>query len=355
MGSGKSTAAKFLEDYGFKRFSFATKLKELATELFGMQGKNRKLLQDLGDALRGIEKDVFAKYLLLKIEQNEPTMINKKYCVVIDDMRYLNEAKLLREHGFVLIRLICLDEENRLKWLKDKGTLAGQDHPSETEQDQIQVDFEIQWKGLEDLKKQIRLVARLVIQNTPEASVERFDVKQDKVKLIQYVVDNCLERLAAKDLTEKQRQSYLRILNDCLKVMTKFKELDQVSEDDLAQLLSRIPKKWRFNASVELIRKIDKVWGDFHSNWLYTYFVIKHQLEEIENKKFAASVMIRDFADILIVIIRWLHEIGLDPEKVVLNRLQGRHKEHTKSIRRKYQRLYTEFLKQEKERLIYKL
>jgi len=157
MGSGKSTAAQFLQDYGFKCFSFAAKLKDLAKELFGMEDKDRKLLQDLGSAMREIQKDVWAIYLVKEIEV---------YCaigkcrVVVDDLRYLNEAEILRRHGFVLVRLICLDDENRIRWLKDKGTLAGTDHASETEQDQIEVDFEIRWQNLTDLKNQIIALAK---------------------------------------------------------------------------------------------------------------------------------------------------------------------------------------------------
>jgi len=161
MGSGKSTAAKFLEEYGFRRFSFAAKLKEIAKELFGVEGKDRLLLQMLGESLRKIDIDVWARYLIQQIEVYCAVGMGK--CrVVVDDLRYLNEARILRAHGFVLVRLICLDEKNRIAWLKDKGTLAGIDHSSETEQDQIQVDLEIRWRTLPDLKDQITGLARVL-------------------------------------------------------------------------------------------------------------------------------------------------------------------------------------------------
>ena len=255
MGSGKSTAAEFLvETYGFKRFSFAQKLKELAAELFGMQGKDRKLLQDLGTVLRGIDNDVWAKYLIARIQTHGYTWTefgNKRYDVVVDDMRYLNEAKLLREHGFVLVRLICLDEENRLKWLKDKGTLAGQDHPSETEQEKIAVDFEIQWRNIPDLKKQLKSLVKLLSLNPPEIkfSVEEYDVKKDKPKLFQLIVDWCVKKVNEETVSERDRQKYLRILNDCMKTIIRAKELEEITEDDLAQIIKKIneqiPKKWR--------------------------------------------------------------------------------------------------------------
>jgi len=160
MGSGKSTASHFLEDYGFKCFSFASKLKELATDLFKMEGKDRELLQRFGSAMREIDRDVWARYLVENIEANCPIETCR---AVVDDLRYLNEAELLKKHGFVLVRLICLDDENRIRWLKDKGTLVGENHPSETEQDSIEVDFEIRWRDLTDLKNQIITLAKLTL------------------------------------------------------------------------------------------------------------------------------------------------------------------------------------------------
>ena len=48
--SGKSFLSKQIADiYDCKIFSFASKLKEIASDLFDMQQKDRKLLQDLGE------------------------------------------------------------------------------------------------------------------------------------------------------------------------------------------------------------------------------------------------------------------------------------------------------------------
>jgi len=246
MGSGKSTAAKTLEEYGFKRFSFATKLKDLSVDLFGMKEKNRKLLQDFGAVLRGIEEDVWANYLLKQISLYafQCAANSRPFHVVIDDLRYLNEAKILRKSGFILIRLVCLNESLRFEWLQKHGTLEGQDHPSETEQDKIEVEYEIRWVTLEDLKtKVLSLVAKLAL-HAPKPSM--FDVKKNKVELLQFMVDQLIARIKSPDMPERDKQRALRLLNDCLKTMTRFKELEAITEDDLAQLLARIPKKWRF-------------------------------------------------------------------------------------------------------------
>ena len=49
-GTGKDTVAAYLVAvYGFRKFAFADKLKEIDTELFGPTGgKNRKRLQEFG-------------------------------------------------------------------------------------------------------------------------------------------------------------------------------------------------------------------------------------------------------------------------------------------------------------------
>lgn len=58
-GSGKSTIGDYLASvYGFRTYSFADKIKEIALKLFPESFKNerkpRQLLQELGDSLRGL-------------------------------------------------------------------------------------------------------------------------------------------------------------------------------------------------------------------------------------------------------------------------------------------------------------
>ncbi len=108
MCSGKTFCADYLVTYkGFTKFSFAGKLKALAYELYGVEGKdghNRVLLHDLGDSLRAFDEDVFTKYTLLQMHKNEATRL------VVDDLRLPREAQLLRTNGFKIIEVLCSEE-----------------------------------------------------------------------------------------------------------------------------------------------------------------------------------------------------------------------------------------------------
>ena len=97
--SGKSTAAQLLCNKNPKtiKYSFAAKIKELATELFGMKEKDRPLLLDFGGKMRDIDPNVWLNYV---INQSK----NKEH-VVIDDLRFPNEYDALKAEGFILVRL----------------------------------------------------------------------------------------------------------------------------------------------------------------------------------------------------------------------------------------------------------
>ena len=83
------------------RLSFATRLKELATELFDMREKDRKLLQDLGAALRAIDGNVWVRAFGRQVRQCE----SLGQSIVVDDLRFRNEYNCLRDLGFTIIRL----------------------------------------------------------------------------------------------------------------------------------------------------------------------------------------------------------------------------------------------------------
>ncbi len=98
-GSGKSTAAQLVcnKQPQTVKYSFAAKIKELATELFGMTEKDRPLLLDFGGKMRQIDPNVWLNYV---INQSK----NKEH-VVIDDLRFPNEYNALKAEGFILVRL----------------------------------------------------------------------------------------------------------------------------------------------------------------------------------------------------------------------------------------------------------
>jgi len=133
-GSGKSTIAQQLvEHYGFKRYSFATKLKEICKDLFPEilalpKAEHRWLLQTVGtEMFRSIDDKVWVKYLLRQMEGGK---------VVVDDVRFKNEAEALREAGFKTI-LVDRDAELRRGW----GYNVNDSHQSEKEIDEIEFDY----------------------------------------------------------------------------------------------------------------------------------------------------------------------------------------------------------------------
>jgi cytidylate kinase len=66
MCSGKTTVANIIKELNskYKIFSFGNKIKELARDLFYMDGKNRSLLINIADKMREIDEDVWAKYII---------------------------------------------------------------------------------------------------------------------------------------------------------------------------------------------------------------------------------------------------------------------------------------------------
>ena len=92
--SGKSYLSRILmKKYNLELYSFAEKIKKISTDLFKVQHKDRILIQTIADKMKEIDPDIWIKYLL--------TEINDKENIIIDDLRFENEVKYLKEHGFV--------------------------------------------------------------------------------------------------------------------------------------------------------------------------------------------------------------------------------------------------------------
>lgn len=132
MGAGKTTVAKYLEDkYGYQRTSLAEPMRQIVKEFFGVEDKSdpryRRLMQKLGtDWFRSEDKNVWIRHLL-------------KRCVgsgwVVDDVRFLNEAKVLQGEGWVLL-YIDINDEVRLERMRARGDDFDADmlkHESEAE------------------------------------------------------------------------------------------------------------------------------------------------------------------------------------------------------------------------------
>jgi hypothetical protein len=101
MGAGKTTLAnimvkKLLEvKYVAKRFSFATKVKDLALQV-GWDGqkdiKGRTLLQSIGKISRAYKPNIFAESLFSAISFDERFPFD---FVIIDDWRFPNEYEYI--------------------------------------------------------------------------------------------------------------------------------------------------------------------------------------------------------------------------------------------------------------------
>ena len=68
-----------------------------------MKVKDRKLLQDIGTNMRLIDPDVWVNYIINSNDDN----------VIIDDLRFENEARLLKQNNWIIIRLNITDELQR--------------------------------------------------------------------------------------------------------------------------------------------------------------------------------------------------------------------------------------------------
>lgn len=130
MGSGKTTVARELESYGFEVIRFADTLKsmtialltgagltpDLARQLIShpemkeqplplLGGKSpRQVMQTLGGDWG---RDLISPTLWVDIAMNRAREIREQgFPVVIDDMRYLNEADAVRAAGGVIVHVI---------------------------------------------------------------------------------------------------------------------------------------------------------------------------------------------------------------------------------------------------------
>ena len=70
MTSGKSTIAKLIVslNHNYQIYSYANKIKEIASDLFKMEKKDRNLLINIGTNLKNINKDVWANYIMDQIK-----------------------------------------------------------------------------------------------------------------------------------------------------------------------------------------------------------------------------------------------------------------------------------------------
>jgi dephospho-CoA kinase len=188
MGTGKTTAAKYLEsNYGYKIYSFADKLRELAYDLFEPyikeDTKPRELLQDLGDSIREIcyrcygEREVWVKYLQKRINDEQDSEIGVPY--VIDDCRYKNELHaFMWDMGWKSLRINVDMDIRKRRYVSRYGKTFSYEQNSfisEVDLDNEKFNFVINNNdGLLDLYKKLDAI----VSSNAERSIDTQDIWQ---------------------------------------------------------------------------------------------------------------------------------------------------------------------------------
>lgn len=118
--SGKTYLSNYLsKTYNLQKFSFGNKVKSIARDIFGMNYKDRHLLQTISDKMKEINPDVWAKYVINQIKDIDN--------IIIDDLRFPNEAVYLQRMGFLIIRLTINPDDQRNR-IKRKYIVTYQEH-----------------------------------------------------------------------------------------------------------------------------------------------------------------------------------------------------------------------------------
>lgn len=166
-GSGKSEAAQHLETKGFSRLNFKDALVAEMKERF--RGTIQSIYDETGNVDLGWPHAADWLFeqkppIFRALMQNYGTDVRRKddplywvkqwenaYCaihpadVVVDDVRFLNEANAIHRYGGKVIRIVRSDVQN------------GGSHVSETEMDQIVPDYtiEVEYGDLEGLRAKL--------------------------------------------------------------------------------------------------------------------------------------------------------------------------------------------------------
>lgn len=120
--SGKDTVGEYLaNNYTFKRFYFAQGIEEIINKYFPEAfegGKPRNHYQHIGQELRALNKYVWINYLQRQVDQYISE--NPKGNVIVTDCRQANEEKVLREQGYLIVKVAC-NEQVRLDRILKSG------------------------------------------------------------------------------------------------------------------------------------------------------------------------------------------------------------------------------------------
>lgn len=160
--SGKDTLAELIEaktGYWIEYLAFSDAIKRIVRDympdIYG-QGKPREAYQKIGQLFREFDKDVWVKNALQDMEV-EKEFYNRKH-FIFTDVRQPNEAKVLKEDGFVLVKIEADTEARieRAKKNKDNFSPEHLEHETEKAVDECEYDYLINNSGtLEDLEEAV--------------------------------------------------------------------------------------------------------------------------------------------------------------------------------------------------------
>lgn len=160
-GVGKTTCANYTSH---SVISFAGELKRIAF-IMGWDGekdvKGRTLLQDLGDIGRKYDPEMWVLPIVTECISHEENVVfvGTDYILSVDDVRYDNEAKILKSLGGIIIHL----EGDGY----DLGKLS--EHPSEKGVGEKHRDYSIPW---DDLKVVFATLDNIVIEEKGKRAIE---------------------------------------------------------------------------------------------------------------------------------------------------------------------------------------
>lgn len=162
FSAGKSSVARELEDsYDFFRVSMVSNLKAIVGSAYGTLDKSqvvevtnsdgdtehktiRELLQDLGQAMKGVDRNIWLRWMLKDTED----LIG--YQLVMDDVRLQFEVDALRDAGWYIVKLVIPEDVRLQRFFALYGrlpTTSELSHETEIELEHVDVDLVIEHDG----------------------------------------------------------------------------------------------------------------------------------------------------------------------------------------------------------------
>jgi hypothetical protein len=94
-----------------------------------------------------------------------------------------------------------------------------------------------------------------------------------------------------------------------------------------------------------IVQAIHDVWdkksdGVRKDNPEFVNWLLKKQLDEVEEKGYELAAMVKEYADCFLIIVKWFDAQGLDAKTEVMKRLKTRHQGKTEEISKKYDELW---------------